>query len=75
MKIIKLGEKITAANDREAEALRQRLKEKGIHTEGRSPKKGDEYVEIRIAVPRNISPEAQKKLKEYAALAGERVEL
>ncbi|MBQ3577293.1 MAG: hydrogenase nickel incorporation protein HypB [Firmicutes bacterium] len=30
MKIIKLGEKITAANDREAEALRQRLKEKGI---------------------------------------------
>ena len=52
-----------------------RLKEKGIHTEGRSPKKGDEYVEIRIAVPRNISPEAQKKLKEYAALVGERVEL
>ena len=45
-----------------------RLKEKGIHTEGRSPKKGDEFVEIRIAVPRNISPAAKKKLEEYAAL-------
>lgn len=45
-----------------------RLKEKGIHTEGRSPKKGDEYVEIRIAVPRNVSPAARKKLEEYAAL-------
>ena len=44
-----------------------RLKEKGIHTEGRSPKKGDEFVEIRIAVPRNISPAAKKKLEEYAA--------
>ena len=49
-----------------------RLREKGIHTEGRSPKKGDEYVEIRIAVPRNISPEARKKLEEYAALTGGR---
>ncbi|MCR5810467.1 MAG: DnaJ domain-containing protein [Lachnospiraceae bacterium] len=45
-----------------------RLKEKGIHTEGRSPKKGDEFVEIRIAVPRNISPAAKKKLEEYADL-------
>lgn len=45
-----------------------RLKEKGIHTEGRSPKKGDEFVEIRIAVPKNISPAAKKKLEEYAAL-------
>ena len=45
-----------------------RLKEKGIHTEGRNPKKGDEFVEIRIAVPRNISPAAKKKLEEYAAL-------
>ena len=45
-----------------------RLKEKGIHTEGKSPKKGDEYVEIRIAVPRNISPAARRKLEEYAAL-------
>ncbi len=45
-----------------------RLKEKGIHTEGRSPKKGDEFVEIRIAVPRNISPAAKKKLEEYAEL-------
>ena len=45
-----------------------RLREKGIHTTGRTPKKGDEYVEIRIAVPRNISPEARKKLEEYAAL-------
>lgn len=45
-----------------------RLKEKGIHTEGRSPKKGDEYVEIRIAVPRNISEAAKKKLEEYARL-------
>ena len=45
-----------------------RLKEKGIHTEGRSPKKGDEYVEIRIAVPRNISEAARKKLEEYARL-------
>ena len=45
-----------------------RLKEKGIHTEGRSPKKGDEYVEIRIAVPRNISAAAKKKLEEYASL-------
>jgi molecular chaperone DnaJ len=49
-----------------------RLREKGIHTEGRSPKKGDEYVEIGIAVPRNISPEARKKLEEYAALTGGR---
>lgn len=45
-----------------------RLKEKGIHTEGRSPKKGDEFVEIRIAVPRNLSSAARKKLEEYAAL-------
>ena len=45
-----------------------RLKEKGIHTTGRSPKKGDEYVEIRIAVPRNISPQAKKMLEEYSAL-------
>lgn len=45
-----------------------RLKEKGIHTEGRNPKKGDEYVEIRIAVPRNISEAAKKKLEEYARL-------
>ena len=45
-----------------------RLKEKGIHTEGRNPKKGDEYVEIRIAVPRNISPAARKKLEEFEAL-------
>jgi hypothetical protein len=29
-------------------------------------------VEIRIAVPRNISPEARKKLEEYAALTGGR---
>jgi len=45
-----------------------RLREKGIHTTGRSPKKGDEYVEIQIAVPRNISPQARKKLEEYAKL-------
>jgi molecular chaperone DnaJ len=45
-----------------------RLKEKGIHTSGKSPKTGDEYVEIRIAVPRNLSPAARKKLEEYAAL-------
>lgn len=45
-----------------------RLKEKGIHVEGRSPKKGDEFVEIRIAVPRNISPQARKKLEEFQAL-------
>ena len=45
-----------------------RLKEKGIHTAGRSPKKGDEYVEIRIEVPRNISPQARKKLEEYSKL-------
>ena len=45
-----------------------RLKEKGIHTTGRLPRKGDEYVEIRIAVPRNISPQARKKLEEYSKL-------
>ena len=45
-----------------------RLKEKGIHTTGRSPKKGDEYVEIRIAVHRNISPQARKQHEEYSAL-------
>ena len=45
-----------------------RLREKGIHVEGRSPKKGDEFVEIRIAVPRNVSPEARKKLEEFSAL-------
>ena len=45
-----------------------RLKEKGIRTSGKSPKTGDEYVEIRIAVPRNLSPAARKKLEEYAAL-------
>ena len=45
-----------------------RLKEKGIHTAGRSPRKGDEYVEIRIEVPRNISPQARKKLEEYSKL-------
>ena len=45
-----------------------RLREKGIQTAGRNPKKGDEYVEIRVAVPRNVSPQAKKKLEEYAAL-------
>ena len=45
-----------------------RLREKGIQTTGRNPKKGDEYVEIRVAVPRNLSPQAKKKLEEYAAL-------
>ena len=45
-----------------------RLKDKGIHKEGKAPKHGDEFVEINIAVPRKLSPEARKKLEELAPM-------
>ena len=48
-----------------------RLKGKGIPVMGQKNKKGDQYVIIEIEVPRNLSEESKKKLKEYEnSLAG-----
>lgn len=42
-----------------------RLREKGIRRTGRSPSVGDEYVEIRIAVPKTLTAEERCKLEEF----------
>lgn len=45
-----------------------RLRGKGVKKGGAQ---GDHYVTIRIAVPRNISPEAEKALKKFTELVGQ----
>ena len=48
-----------------------RLKGKGIRGNGGKDAAGDEYVEIRIAVPKNLTPAQKKKLREFdSMLAG-----
>ncbi|MBR2189794.1 MAG: DnaJ domain-containing protein [Eubacterium sp.] len=47
---------------------RLRLKEKGIRRGGSNPKTGDEYVEIQIAVPKQLTPAERRKLEELAEL-------
>lgn len=44
-----------------------RLKGKGVVSMKNSDKRGDQYVEVQIQVPRNLSEEAKKKLKEFEA--------
>lgn len=46
-----------------------RLRGKGIASMDHPNIKGDQYVTIQIQVPRNISPEAGKKLREFQAIA------
>lgn len=43
-----------------------RLKGKGIVSMKNPSKKGDQFVEVRIRVPRYLSPQAKEKLSEYA---------
>lgn len=45
-----------------------RLKGKGIVEMGHLSVYGDQYVTVEVAVPRNLSPEAQQKLKEFEQL-------
>lgn len=47
-----------------------RLKNKGIVSMKNPSVHGDQYVTIQIQVPRNLSPEAKQKLREYAQLSG-----
>ena len=45
-----------------------RLKGKGIVSMKDPTVYGDEYVTVQIRVPRNLSPEAKQKLREYEQL-------
>lgn len=45
-----------------------RLKNKGIVSMNNSSVHGDQYVTIEVQVPRNITPEAREKLKEFERL-------
>lgn len=47
-----------------------RLKGKGVVSMKNSDKRGDQYVEVQIQVPRNLSEEAKKKLREFEAVCG-----
>lgn len=47
---------------------RIRLKGKGIAEMGNPSVRGDQYVTVEAAVPRNLTPEAQQKLKEFEQL-------
>lgn len=42
-----------------------RLKNKGIVSMNHPSQRGDHYVVIQIQVPRNLSPEAKQRLKEF----------
>ena len=46
-----------------------RLKGKGIVSMKNASVYGDQYVTIEIQVPRNLNPEAKRKLKEYERVA------
>lgn len=47
-----------------------RLRGKGIPSMKHPSQKGDQYAIVQIQVPKNLSPEAKRKLKEYDALTG-----
>lgn len=47
-----------------------RLKGKGVVSMKNSDNRGDQYVEVQIQVPRNLSEEAKKKLREFEAACG-----
>ena len=47
-----------------------RLKGKGIATKGNPSVHGDQYVTIEVQVPKNLSPEAKQKLKEFDQICG-----
>lgn len=49
-----------------------RLKDKGIPVMNGGSQKGSQYVTIQIQVPKNISEEAKKKLKEFEEACGGR---
>ncbi|MGI6722014.1 MAG: DnaJ C-terminal domain-containing protein [Anaerovoracaceae bacterium] len=49
---------------------RIRLKGKGIVSMNDSSKHGDQYVTISISVPTDLSPEAERKLREFEAACG-----
>ncbi len=51
---------------------KMRLRGKGAPDRNHTGVRGDEIVQIEIAAPRNLSPEARKKLEEFRRLAGER---
>lgn len=44
-----------------------RLRGKGVASMKNPSQKGDQYVTVQIRVPKNLSPEAKRKLKEYEA--------
>ena len=44
-----------------------RLKGKGVPSMAQPSVRGDQYVTIQIQVPTRLTPEAQKKLREYEA--------
>jgi curved DNA-binding protein len=46
-----------------------RLKGKGAYAAGR-PDRGDQYVHIRIAVPKSVTPEAGELIRQFAAKTG-----
>lgn len=45
-----------------------RLKGKGIAVMGHPSAHGDQYVTVEVAVPKNLTPEARQKLKEFEQL-------
>lgn len=45
-----------------------RLKGKGIAVMGNPSVHGDQYVTVEVAVPKNLTPEARQKLKEFEQL-------
>ena len=49
-----------------------RLKGKGIVAMKDSGRKGDQYVTIQIDVPKNLTEEAKRKLREFEAACGGR---
>lgn len=46
-----------------------RLRGKGVVSMKNPSQKGDQYVTVQIQVPKNLSPEAKRKLKEFEAAA------
>ena len=48
-----------------------RLKGKGIVASGNPAVHGDQYVTVEVQVPKNLTPEAKQKLKEFEQLCNE----
>ncbi len=47
-----------------------RLRGKGVASMGNPAVRGDQYVTVEIEVPKNLSPEARRKLKEFEQACG-----